>query len=65
MNYRIFCQEEWEALLGNFKNYSFGECMFAVMSCGKITDKKQLLSITDEEMHKLILKTIKKEKDEQ
>ena len=64
MNYRIFCQEEWESLLSNFKTYTFGECMFAIMSYGKITDKKQLLSITDEDMHKLIIKTAKKEKDE-
>ena len=64
MNYRYFCEEEFNNLLSSVKGYRFGECIYAIMSCGKIKDRNDLLYISDEDMHKLIIKTIKKEKDE-
>ena len=65
MNYKYFCKEEWDSLLNTMKGYTFGQCMFAILSCGGIKDRKELLGISDEQMHKLIIKTVKKEKDEQ
>ena len=64
MNYRVFCQEEMNNLLDSFKTMSFGECMYAILACGEIKEKKELLSISDSDMYDLISKTIKKERDE-
>ena len=64
MNNRYFCQEEWVVLLSELKRYSFGECMYAVMSCGEINSKKDLLNISDEEMYTLIKRTVTKEIEE-
>ena len=64
MNYRVFCQEEMNNLLDSFKTMSFGECLYAILACGAIKDKKELLSINDNDMYNLISQTIKRERDE-
>ena len=58
MNYRYFCEQEWASLLGNFKHYSFAECMVAIMQVAKVKEKDKLIRISDERMIEIIKQTI-------
>lgn len=65
MNHKFYCREEWNKLIDNTRGYSFGQCMYALMSCGKMNKKADLLEVSDAEMYNLITETIKKEKEDE
>lgn len=65
MNHKFFCREEFNKLVDNTKGYTFGQCIYAIMSCGKKDKKADLLEISDAEMYNLIIETIKKEKEDE
>jgi hypothetical protein len=64
MNHKFYCREEWNRLLDNTKGYTFGQCVYAMMSCGKI-NKADLTKISDAEMLNLIRETIKREQEDE